>query len=394
MPEQPDILRHTPPRGLKTVAIVALFVASGVVALGLFSRVKADQNLAAWTNVRAIPTVKVISVKGASADDLVLPGDVEAFHAAPLHARVSGYLKAWDADIGAHVKAGQLLAVIDSPDLDQQFAQAKADLATAVANLHLAQTTARRWAGLLAQDAVSRQDADNKNGDLEAKETVVNAARANVDRLAALEAFKRIVAPFDGVVTTRATDVGALINVGGPTDTPLFTVADERRLRIYVQVPQSYSASIKPGMSASFTVPEYPGRTFTANLATTADAVTPQTGTLLIQFQIDTPDGALKPGEYAQVRLNLPADSAAIRAPASALMFRDSGMAVAVLGPNSRVAIKPISIGRDLGAVVEVASGLTSSDRIIDNPPDSLRAGDEVRIAASGGPGANAHANP
>ena len=303
----------------------------------------------------------------------MLPGDVQAFNDAPIHARVSGYLKRWYADIGTPVKAGQVLAEIDTPDLDQQLIQAKADLATAVANQNLSQITAKRWAGLLAQDAVSRQDADDKNGDLAAKTALVASARANVDRLQALESFKRITAPFDGVVTTRSTDIGALISVGGVTDTPLFTVADERRLRIYVRVPQSYSAYIKPGMTATFTVPEYPGRTFTANLATTADAITPQTGAELIQLQIDNADHGLKAGDYAQVRFALPADSAALQAPASALMFRDAGMAVAVIGPDGRVAIKPITIGRDLGTSVEVATGLSASDRVIDNPPDDLR---------------------
>jgi RND family efflux transporter MFP subunit len=389
----PDILRHTPPRRLKAAGLVALSLAAAVVALGVISRVRADQTLKAWTNDQAIPVVKVISLSGsASGGALVLPGAIQAFYDAPIHARVAGYLKRWYADIGAQVKAGQLLAEIDTPDLDQQLAQAKADLATAVANRRLSDTTAQRWAGLLAQDAVSRQDADNKNGDLEAKTALVASAQANVQRLQALESFKRITAPFDGVVTTRSTDIGALISVGGPTDIPLFSVADEKRLRIYVQVPQSYSADIRPGMTATFTVPEHPGQVFTAQLAAAADAVTPQTGTQTIQLQIDNTDQALKPGDYAQVHFTLPIDASAIRAPASALMFRDAGMAVAVIGPDGRVAIKPVAIGRDLGSTVEIASGLTTADRVIDNPPDSLRAGDAVRIAAAGPGGSNAHA--
>lgn len=387
-----DLLRHTPPRHLKAIGLAALCVAGAAVALGVVSRVHADQTETRWTDARAVPIVKIISVNGVGAGTLVLPGDIQAFHSAPIHARVSGYLKRWDADIGASVKTGQLLAEIDTPDLDQQLAQAKADLGTALANQHLAETTAQRWAQLLSKDAVSHQDADVKNGDLEAKTAAVAAAKANVQRLEALESFKRITAPFDGVVTTRATDIGALITVGGPTDVPLFTVADERRLRIYVRVPQSYSAAIKPGMTASFAVPQYPGRTFTATLATTADAVTPQSGTLLIELQIDNPGGALKPGDYAQVKFDLPADANAIRAPASALMFRDSGMSVAVLGPDDRVEIKPVAIGRDLGATVEIASGLTREDRVIDNPPDSLRAGDLVRVASAAGAGGQAHA--
>jgi len=399
MPDQaeapPDILRHTPPRRLKLIGGVALAVALATVGFGVITRVEADQSSRSWTNARAVPVVHVIRVAGdTDTGALVLPGAIQAFNDAPIHARVSGYLKQWYADIGTQVKAGQILAEIDTPDLDQQLAQAKADLGTAVANEHLSEITAHRWAGLLAQDAVSRQDADNRNGDLEAKTALVASAQANVHRLEVLESFKHITAPFDGTVTTRSTDIGALISVGGVTDTPLFTVSDEKRLRIYVQVPQSYSADIKPGMTATFTVPEYPRRTFTAQLAATADAVTPTTGAQTIQLQIDNTDKALKPGDYAQVHFTLPADQGAIRAPASALMFRDTGMSVAVIGADGHVAIKPVTIGRDLGSTVEIASGLNPADRIIDNPPDSLRPGDQVQIAANDAPagGAQLHA--
>ncbi|HLZ82241.1 MAG TPA: efflux RND transporter periplasmic adaptor subunit [Caulobacteraceae bacterium] len=388
------ILRHEPPRRLKAVGLSVLCVAAGIVAWGALSRVQADQTLRRWTTAQAIPVVRLASVAGLNSQNLVLPGTVQAFNDAPIHARVSGYLKRWYADIGSPVKTGQVLAEIDTPDLDQQLNQAKADLATAVANQQLSQITAQRWAGLLAKDAVARQDADNKNGDLAAKTTLVASARANVQRLEALESFKRITAPFDGVVTSRSTDIGALITVGGPTDVPLFTVAAENRLRIYVQVPQNYSADIKPGMTASFTVPEHPGQVFTATVAASADAITPQTGSLLIQLQIDNTAHQLKPGDYAQVRFDLPPDDGAIRAPASALMFRDSGMSVAVAGPDGRVAIKPVTLGRDFGATVEIAYGLAATDRVIDNPPDSLRAGDLVRVSAPrpAGTGAPAHA--
>jgi len=393
--DRPAILNHEPPRRLKAVGVAALCLAAGIVAFGALSRVQADQNLRRWTGAQATPVVRLANAGGdANGQDLVLPGAIQAFYTAPIHARVSGYLKRWYADIGSHVKAGQVLAEIDTPDLDQQLNQAKADLATAVANQQLSQTTAQRWAGLLAKDAVAHQDADNKNGDLAAKTALVASARANVQRLEALESFKRITAPFDGVVTTRSTDIGALISVGGPTDIPLFTVAAEDRLRVYVQVPQNYSADIKPGMTASFTVPEHAGRAFAAQVAASADAITPQSGTLNVQLQIDNSDHQLKPGDYAQVRFDLPRDGGAIRLPASALMFRDTGMSVAVLGPGGRVAIKPVSIGRDLGATVDIAYGLTAADRVIDNPPDSLRAGDVVRIAGPGDgrTGATGHA--
>jgi multidrug efflux system membrane fusion protein len=393
MSEQPNPLRYAWPRRLKTVGLTALCVAVGVAALGLMTRVNADQHVKGWTDAEAIPTVKVITLNGgAGAQTLILPGDVQAFNSAPIYARVSGYLKRWSADIGAPVKAGQTLAEIDTPDLDQQLAQAKADLGTAMANEHLSQTTAARWAGLLAQDAVSQQDADTKNGDFAAKAALAASARANVARLEAMESFKRIAAPFDGVVTTRQTDIGDLISVGAPASAPLFTVADESRLRIYVRVPQSYSADVKPGMTASFTVPEHPGRSFVANLAASADAITPQSGTLLIQLQTDNADRALKPGDYAQVRFSLPAESGAIQVPATALMFRDAGMSVALIGPDGRVAIKSVVIGRDLGSAVEIAAGLTTADRIIDNPPDSLRAGDQVQIATANGVEGGGHA--
>jgi RND family efflux transporter MFP subunit len=382
MPEEPDPLRHTMPRRLKTVGVAALCVAVGVAALGVITRVSADQQVKGWTDAEAIPTVTVIDLRGSAREQgLVLPADIQALNTAPIYARVSGYLKRWYVDIGAVVKAGQILAEIDTPDLDQQLAQAKADLGTAVANEHLSKTTAVRWNGLLAQDAVSQQAADMKNGDLEAKVAMTAASRANVARLEALESFKRVTAPFAGVVTTRSTDIGDLITAGVPTSTPLFTVADESRLRIYVRVPQNYSADIKPGMTATFSVPEHPGRTFVATLAASAEAITPLSGTLLVQLQIDNSDRALKPGAYARVRFSLPPQSGAIQVPATALMFRDAGMSVAVIGSNGRVAMKTIIVGRDLGQTVQVASGLTPADRVIDNPPDSLRAGDRVRIA-------------
>jgi RND family efflux transporter MFP subunit len=389
MPDQPDTSRRVSPRRLKMVGGAAAVLAVGVVALGVITRVSADQNVGNWTNAQAIPTVKVISLGQTGLQTLVLPGDVQAFNTAPIFARVSGYLKAWYVDIGASVKAGQTLAEIDTPELDQQLAQSKAALQTSIANQHLSDTTARRWAGLLSQDAVSQQDADMKNGDLAAKSAMMAQSQANVAQLQALESFKRITAPFDGVVTTRSTDIGDLINIGGPSTVPLFTVSDVSKLRIYVRVPQNYSAGIQPGMTAQFTVPEYPGRTFTAQLAASADAITPQSGTLLVQLQIDNTDRALKPGDYAQVRFSLPPNGG-IQVPATALMFRDNGMSVALVGAGGRVTMKPVTVVRDLGTTVEVAAGLTPADRVIDNPPDSLRPGDPVRIAvpttrASGG---------
>ncbi|HEX4742840.1 MAG TPA: efflux RND transporter periplasmic adaptor subunit [Caulobacteraceae bacterium] len=376
-----DLKSYRAPRRLRSVGLAALAIAGGLVTWGLMSRVHADQRVASWTQQAMVPDVRVFDLMHTSSGgDLVLPATIQAFYDAPIHARVSGYLKKWYADIGTPVKAGQVLADIDTPDLDQQLAQAKADLATAQANEELSDVTAKRWNSLLTRNAVSRQETDEKNGDLTAKRSLVNAAQANVARLEALESFKHITAPFDGVVTTRSTDIGALIVIGGVTDVPLFTVADERQLRIYVHVPQSYTAQIHPGMMASFTVPEHPGEVFHAPLKASSEAVNTQSGTLLLQLQIDNADRALKPGDYAQVQFDLPAQPGVIQVPATALTFRNSGMAVAVVGPHDRAIIKPVQVGRDFGATVQVNSGLSPADKVIDNPPDSLETGDLVRV--------------
>ena len=381
MPEPIDALRHTPPRYLKLVGVAAVSVAALVVVAGLLARVHADQALKTWTHDQAVPTVALAKVSGAGERELVLPGDVQAFYNAPIHARTSGYLKRWYVDIGSPVKAGQLLAEIDTPDLDQQVLQARANLATAQANQRLSATTAKRWEGLVAQDAVSRQEADEKAGDLAARTSAVNAATADLNRLLALESFKRIVAPFDGVVTSRNTDIGALISVGGAADTALFTVADQHRLRIYVSVPQSYSALIKHGQTAKLTVPEYPGQTFTAAVINDAQAVGTN-GALLVELQLDNASGLLKPGSYAQVTFGLATAATTTQVPATAVLFRHDGPMVAVVGPDNRVKIRPIKISRDLGTQVEVGAGVAASDKVIDNPPEALVDGDSVKVAA------------
>jgi multidrug efflux system membrane fusion protein len=379
-----NIKAYRAPRRLRSVGLAALAIAAGLVAGGLMSRVQADQGVASWTQQAMVPDVKVFDLAHTSSGgDLTLPATIQAFYDAPIHARVSGYLKKWYVDIGAPVKAGQVLADIDTPDLDQQLVQAKADLVTAQANEALSDTTAKRWNSLLTRNAVSKQEADEKNGDLAAKLALVDAAQANVDRLKALESFKHLTAPFDGVVTSRSTDIGALITVGGVTDIPLFTVSSERQLRIYVRVPQSYTAQIRPGMIASFTVPEHPGVVFHAPLTTTSDAVNTQSGTLLLQLQINNADGQLKPGDYAQVQFDLPAQAGVIQVPATALTFRNSGMSVAVVGPHDRAIIKPVQVGRDFGTSVQVNSGLSPTDKVIDNPPDSLETGDLVRVTGT-----------
>ena len=377
--KSPKRLRH-----LKLVGIVVLLAAAGVVTTGIFTRVHAKQEMTAWSAAQAIPSVAAHtpSQQGAT-QSLVLPGHLSAFVDAPIYARVPGYLHAWYADIGAHVKAGQLLGLIDTPDLDQQLLQAKADLQDAQANEKLAASTAKRWTEMLRQDSVSQQDTDEKTGDLAAKQALVASAQANVNRLEALESFKRITAPFDGIVTARKTDIGDLINAGGGDGHELFTVSDARQLRVYVSVPQSDAAAIKPGMTATLTVPERPGMKFAAKLLDTDDSITQSSGTLLVQLQVDNASAMLIPGEYTEVHFAMPTDPHALLVPASALIFRQSGLQVAVVGKDDHAILKPVTIATDLGTQVEIGSGIDANDRVIDNPPDSIATGDTVRLVAT-----------
>ncbi len=373
----PKRLRH-----LKLVGIVVLLAAAGIVTTGIFTRVHARQEMTTWSAAQAIPTVVAYTPSHQDATQpLVLPGHLSAFVNAPIYARVPGYLHAWYADIGTHVKAGQLLGLIDTPDLDQQLLQAKADLQNAQANEQLAASTAKRWTAMLKQDSVSQQDTDEKTSDLTAKQATVAAAQANVNRLEALESFKRITAPFDGIVTARKTDIGALIDAGGGVGNALFTVSDAKQLRVYVNVPQSDAAAIQSGMTATLTVPERPGIKFEARLVDTDDSITASSGTLLVQLQVDNQNGLLIPGEYIEVHFAMPTDPHAMLIPASSLIFRQSGLQVAVVGKDNRAVLKTVTIATDLGTQVEIGSGLDASDRVIDNPPDSIANGDAVRLA-------------
>jgi RND family efflux transporter MFP subunit len=384
--------RGSASRTLRLAGIVALCVAAAVVIAGVAARLHDAAKLQNWTAIQSIPPVSVIlPAPGGGTRQLVLPGSLQADYNAPIYSRVSGYVRAWNTDIGARVKAGQLMATIDTPELDQQLIAARADLETARANMRLASTTARRWASLLAQDAVSRQETEEKAGDLAAKTAQVDAAQANVGRLLALKAFARIVAPFDGVVTARRTDIGDLVNAGaaaagaGAPTSELFDVAKVDELRLYVHVPQRYSSRITPGMTAGLTVPEYPGRTFKATLTSTSEAVSESSGTLLVELAVDNADGTLKTGDYAQVTFNLAgapagAGPTALSVPAAALLFRKEGSQVATVNSANRVVLKPVTISADLGQTVEIGSGLASTDRVIENPPDSLATGDLVRV--------------
>lgn len=391
-PDVPDATNSTSSmtrRRFPVAGAVIVVVAIIAVVAGVALRVVESRQLKTWTDAQAIPTVSVISpTRTPKGPELNLPGRLQAYSRASIFARVSGYLKEWKVDIGTPVKAGQLLAEIQTPELDQQLVQARADLATAQANAALAGTTARRWQAMLGSDSVSRQEVDERTGNFASRQAQVDAARANVDRLIATKGFQRLVAPFDGVVTARETDVGALINAGGGQE--LFAVSDVSRLRVYVQVPQTYAPQIRVGSTATLTVPEYPGQKFIASVAALSDAVNASSGTSLVQLLVDNPGGKLLPGGFTNVTFNLPAQPDAVRLPASALVFDAHGMRVATLGANDRVQYKTVTIARDFGDSVEIGSGLSASERIIDTPPDGLLDGDQVRVAATDKK-ANAH---
>jgi RND family efflux transporter MFP subunit len=368
-------------RGLTVAGLSLAAIAAIVVVMGLTSRKMADAKLSEWTEQQAIQTVAAAppDTRG-KRTTLDLPGRLEAFTQAQLYARVSGYLKEWKADIGMAVKAGDMLAEIDAPDLDQQIMQAQANLASAQANLTLAQATLQRGQQLINSGAVSKQDLDQRAADTANKDGLLRSAQANLDRLRVLEKYKRITAPFDGLVTARNTDVGMLINVGtgGP---PLFVVSDTGKLRVYVNVPQNYVPSIRMGTKAKLSVPEYPGRTFSAVVEASAQAVDVASGTTRMLLIVDNADGQLMTGGFTNVSFELPHPEVAINVPASALIFNQSGLQIATVGNDNRVVLKKVTIARDLGREVEVGSGLTAEDRVIDSPPDGIASGDQVHIA-------------
>jgi RND family efflux transporter MFP subunit len=368
-------------RNLRRGALAGGGLLAVILLLGAYVRYSDASSLKHWTREAEIPTVAVISPgAGGNGQSLMLPGTFQAYYDARLYAQVPGYVHAWFKDIGAHVKKGDLLATIDTPELDQQIAQARADLSADVSAQKLSSVTAGRWLELQRQNAVARQDVDEKLADLAAKNDAVNSARANLNRQLATKAFSRIVAPFDGIVTQRTADIGALVSTSSSGD-PLFTVADNHALRLYVNVPQSYSAMIQPGTSVTLTVPEYPGRTFHAKMVSSSGAISSQSSTLLVQFESENGEGLLKPGGFAQVNLAVTHGAAALTLPAGALIFRAEGLQAATVGPNNRIVMKPISIGTDLGSRVVIASGLNPNDRVVNNPPDSLAQGDRVRVA-------------
>jgi RND family efflux transporter MFP subunit len=365
------------------LAGIALIV---VVITGIRSREEASAKLRDWTDDQAIPTVAVAlpdaKVLNATLD---LPGRLEAYYRAPIFARVSGYLKSWSADIGARVKAGQVIAEIEAPDLDQQLLQGRADLASQEASAKLSEATLTRRKTLIASNFVSMQEIDERTADLSNKLASVKAGQANVERLEALAGYKKITVPFDGVVTSRDTDVGALINAGGGSGPAMFTISDISKLRVYVNVPQTYVPAIKIGAKAVISMPEYPNRTFLATVEASSQSVDISSGTTRMQLGLDNSAGELMPGGYANVKLSLQRDAVPLHIPASALIFNQNGLRVATVGPDDKVLFKTVTIARDLGRSIELASGVTAEDRIITAPPDGLADGDPVHVAGAKG---------
>jgi len=385
--EQPK-LTHDRPEGRSArrwwIAVVGLAIVAAVVISGILPRIHARADLDKETAEMAIPTVSVVQPKrGAPAEEIVLPANVQAYIDSPIYARTNGYLKHWYVDIGAHVKAGQLLADIETPEVDQQLRQSRADLATAEANLNLSQITATRYADLLKTDSVSKQDADNAAGDYAAKQATVQSAQANVKRLEELQAFEKIYAPFDGVITARNTDIGALIDSGssGGARTELFHIAQPDKLRVYVNVPEAYSQAAKPGLTADLALSEFPGRLFPGTLVRTAEAIDQSTRTLLVEIRVNNPTGTLLSGAYAEVHLKLPTATSAFILPVNTLLFRSEGLRVAAVTDGRHAELKQVTLGHDFGSEVEVVAGLAGNESVIVNPPDSIVAGEEVRIA-------------
>jgi RND family efflux transporter MFP subunit len=385
--------RKSSPARTAVILLIAAVVVGLLVMSGIVPRLRSRKALAAETNELAAPTVLVTQPKrGALSQEIVLPGNIQAFVDAPIYARTNGYLKHWYFDIGSHIRQGQLLAEIESPEVDQQLSQAQADLGTATANLHLSQITADRFADLIKQDAVSQQDTDNATSDLASKSTAVKSAQANVDRLKQLVSFEKVYAPFDGVVTARNTDIGQLIDSGaaGGQARSLFQVAAINRLRVFVSVPQIYSQAATPGLKADLTFAEFPGRRFQGTLVRTSRSIDPTARTLNIEVDVDNAKGELLPGAYTEVHLKLKEGAPTVTVPVSALLFRQEGLRVAVAATDDTAKLVPVTLGRDFGDFAEITTGLTEQERVITNPPDSIIDGERLHVRTEGRQGVGA----
>jgi RND family efflux transporter MFP subunit len=377
-PSRRDALK----RRIRLVLWLLLALAIILAIWGIASRLIARSELRKHTVEDA--RLSVVTAKpqlSDAGDELVLPGIVQAFTEAAVYARTSGYLKSWYTDIGSHVKQGELLAEIETPEVDRQLSQARADLNTAQANLALSRTTNDRWKVLLATHSVSQQDADEKAGDTAAKDAMTNAAAQNVARLNDLESFKRVRAPFDGVITARNTDIGALINAGQSTGSELFRIADTEKLRIYAQVPEVYAATTTIGLKAELRFTEHPGKPYEAEVVRTSNALDPSARTLQVELQLDNQQGEVFPGAYAEVHFKLPSSTRTLRLPANTVLFRAAGLQVATVDSSNRIKLKNILQGRDFGKTVEILDGVDQNDVVVVNPPDSVTDGLPVRIA-------------
>ena len=368
------------------MAVLPVVVAAALLIGGIIKRERALDKLTHTAKAHSVVAVQIIApTPGPSKRPLVLPGTVSAWYEAPIFAQVSGYVHSWYVDYGAIVKAGQLLATIDTPSLDAQYAAAQADLHVAQANYRLAVITAKRWQALAGTVAVSQQEVDVQTAGAEAREAEVDAASQNVARYAALEAFKRVVAPFDGVVTARLTNVGSYVNAAGGdlsvrgVSTQLFTVADVHALRVFVSVPQDYADQLLPGLTAVIHLPAQPGNLIEAKYLTTARAFSTTTRTAVTELTVDNSNRALWPGTYVDVTFEVPSDPKVLTMPEEALIFRAAGTQVALVDANNRVHLRDITLGRNLGQIVQVTSGLTLGDRLVNNPPAGLMDGETVQ---------------
>jgi RND family efflux transporter MFP subunit len=368
---------------------IALIVVATLLVSGILSRVKARTALKAETAQVALTAVSVVSPKqSAPAEEIILPGNVQPFITSPIYARTNGYLRKWYVDIGGRVKQGQLLAVIETPEVDQQLQQARSNLLTAQANLELAAITKSRYQGLLKSNAVAQQDVDNAVGTYNANKAIVEADQAAVDQYTALVSFEKVYAPFDGVITARNTDIGDLINSGsaGGVKTDLFHIVQPGKLRVYVNVPEEYSRGTRVGMTADLHLAEFPDRKFQGKLVRTADAINVTTRTLLVEIDVDNPTGTLLTGSYAEVHLAVPSQASTFLLPVNTLLFRSEGLQVGIVR-DGKVVLSAVTPGHDFGSQIEIVSGLKPDDQVIINPPDSLVTGQQVQIVQASLPG-------
>lgn len=371
-------------RRLRNIGLTISVIAVAIAVSGLYTRSVESETLHEWTAAQAIPSVAVIMPSAlTNAENLALPGRMEAFREAPIYARIDGYLKSWQFDIGAKIQAGDQLAVIDTPDIDQQLLQAKAQLRQSEANRDQAKATADRWLSLVKSRAVSQQETEENVSAYHAREAEVKAAAANLQYLEVQKAYADIVAPFDGVITARNTDMGDLISAGSNGGSALFSVADTSKIRVYIRVPQTYVPQIDLGTDATIHVPEMPNKAYHASVVASARSVDQQSGTALMQLMVDNVDGGLMPGAYASVELHLKPRSDVLTIPASALMFNSKGLTVATVTGDNTVEIKSVGIARDLGRTIEIESGLLATDQVIANPPDGVAQGDLVNLVKS-----------